>query len=70
MDDFVRYLVAALGNPASHVLTFFLGMALVYRFGVIPERERNEEFQEKVDELWSLQKQALERVGRRELPTG
>lgn len=61
MTDFV---LAALANPASHVLTLVLGAGLYHVFVATPERRRNDELQERIFRIFDLQEQALDRIGR------
>ena len=58
MDQIISFLQ----NPTSHLITFCLGMAAVYRFMVLPERKKNDALQEHVDELFELQRDALRKI--------
>jgi len=55
-------ILAFLQNPTSHLISFCLGMAAVYKFIVMPERKKNDALQEHIDELFALQRDALRRI--------
>jgi len=52
-----------LANPTSHLLTLVIGMGMVYKFGVLYERDRNAKLMDHVEQLFKLQEEALARIG-------